>query len=88
MNKIVEALAHLDEVANTDEAIEAAYALGDALSEHIGKQVNLNKVSKRDASILMVTFGASAWTVRTHAARVAKRMRSNRLHHGSWGAIV
>ena len=65
-----------------------ANLLGDELSAHIGKRVNLDKVTKRDASILMYAFGASDYTVKEYANTVARRMRSNRFEHGSWGASI
>lgn len=76
--------------STTDESqnLETVQAIGDALSEQVGKHVNLNKVTKRDASILMIAFGADDYAVSQYAGKVAARMRSNRFTHGSWGATI
>ena len=65
-----------------------AEQLGDELSARVGKRVNLSKVTKRDAAILMIAFGACDFSVKEQSNTVARRMRSNRFAHGSWGALI
>lgn len=88
-NTIIATINELETASsNPETAKSAAEKLGEELSAHIGKRVNLNKITKRDASILMFAFGSSDFTVREYSNTVARRMRSNRFEHGSWGAIV
>lgn len=88
-SRIFEVIDNLNGLLNTRGAgDELAEELGDMLAERVGTRVNLDKVTKRDASILMVAFGADDLAVSQHANKVARRMRSNRFAHGSWGATI
>jgi hypothetical protein len=55
------------------------------LTRITGRQVMLHKVTKRDVSLMLAAYGASAFMIQQHARSIASMVRSDIARH-TWGA--